>query len=380
MSDVNNKFEFIIGHLLNADIEHINDNKEHLEKASWLIVMIVNDRFFDSKNDIIEVAEKIDEHIVASLCEKMRISFSDCENEVKLTEFAKEIVSIDHFKIKVNVRYEDITKLVFDSKSKITADKLNERIEFFSFAVSMLASHVQEEHDRLKINKVLDKLFRHLRLAIFQKHYFISAAETAKEISSQAEQIARAAAETATKASNISGKANEALEQAKKAARKAEDVASNTQKIAYEANNQIKEAKKTSESMMVNYVTILGIFATIIITVFGGINIIGSTVKLLEGSNKLVYLVFVVSFLMICLLTLIRSLTTWISALNNYKEDKVVISSPKNFYKFSIYSFLFVVLITGSISFFSKSSEKSKNNEDTQNHNSSNVLFMNIEK
>lgn len=379
MSDVNNKFEFIIGHLLNADIEHINDNKEHLEKASWLIVMIVNDKFFDSKNDIIEVAEKIDDQIIASLCEKMRISFSDCENEGKLIEFAKEIVSIDHFKIKVNVRYEDITKLVFDSKSKITVDKLNERIEFFSFAVSMLASNIQEEHDRLKINKVLDKLFRHLRLAIFQKHYFISTAEAAKEISSQAEQIAIAAAETATKASNISGKANEALEQAKKAARKAEDVASNTQKIAYEANNQIKEAKKSSENMMVNYVTILGIFATIIITVFGGINIIGSTVKLLEGNSKLAYLVFVVSFLMICLLVLIKSLTTWINSLNSFKEDKVMEQSPKKMFRSSILWFVVVAVCAGGYSsFFIQNAEKLDQAE--KSIEPKNVLFMNIGK
>src|SRR5690606_39631774 len=64
-------------------------------------------------------------------------------------------------------------------------------------------------------------------------------------------------------------------------------------------------------SMMVNYVTILGIFASIIITVFGGINLTNATVKLLESEHDLPMMVFVISFLMIgfisILIILIRS-------------------------------------------------------------------------
>ena len=100
-------------------------------------------------------------------------------------------------------------------------------------------------------------------------------------------------------------------------------------KIATLAKKQAKKAKDMSDGMVTNFVTILGIFATIIITVFGGINLIGSTVKLLEGNSRLSYLVFVVSFLMICLLTLIQMLTLWVSGLNS-KSDSDSESNDKN--------------------------------------------------
>lgn len=107
------------------------------------------------------------------------------------------------------------------------------------------------------------------------------------------------------------------------------ESAEEASKIAMLAKKQAKKAKNMSNNMVTNFVTILGIFATIIITVFGGINLIGSTVKLLEGNSRLSYIVFVVSFLMVCLLTLIQMLTLWISKLNN-KEINTFNDSENN--------------------------------------------------
>lgn len=387
MLEENNKLELIIKHLLNSEIEDVNDNKEHIEKASWLIRMIIDDKFFDAKNDLIDVSEEKDEEIVNLLCEKMKHIFDDCTNHEAIKIFVQKIVSIDHFKIKVNVRYEEITKIVFDSNSEISIEKLNERIEYFSMNIAMMTANNKNENELLKINKVLEKLFRHLKLAFFQKQYFMSAAESATKISNQAEQTAKEAEKVATqaqemanKAQIISGMAHETVGHAKRAAKKAEDIASSTRQMAHDANDQIKEAKKSSESMMVNYVTILGIFATIIITVFGGINIIGSTVKLLEDNSKLTYLVFIVSFLMICLLVLIRTLTSWISSLNNYREDKVIVDSPKSFFKTSVVCFLIVVVVSGVTSIINKPEDNSKKDDIKEKLNSGNVLFMNIGK
>ncbi|WP_180024056.1 hypothetical protein [Acinetobacter sp. YH1901134] len=282
--------------------------------------------------------------------------------------------------------YHDITQFIYNYKTEIRIDDLNLVMD----ALELKLEDVQDEN----FAKCFRKFRRNILLAVTQKYYIqkvasdaLQAAQDASNTASNALKAANVALnaasdaeDKATRATNLSGSAKETLVHAKKAAKKAEDVSSDALKLAGEARTQIQEAKKTSENMMVNYVTILGIFATIIITVFGGINIIGSAVKLLEGSGKLAYLVFVVSFLMICLLTLIRTLTTWISALSNYREDKVLVSSPKSFYKTSVCAFLIVVIAAGIMSYFNKSQEATQNNVDKDKHNSSNVLFMNIGK
>lgn len=262
------------------------------------------------------------------------------------------------------IPYHDISDFIFNYKAKIRVDDLE---------ILMQAIELKLETDPEEIKKCFRKFRRNISLAVTQKNYI-------QRVANDALKTAEVAAEVANKASNISGKANETLEHAKKSAQRAENVASNAQRLANEANDQIKETKKSSESMMINYVTILGIFATIIITVFGGINIIGSTVKLLEGNSKLTYLVFVVSFLMICLLVLIRMLTSWISSLNNYREDKVIVGSPRSFFKSSILYFLLVVVVAGLASFFNKSQDAPKSDNSEDKPNSSNVLFMNIGK
>lgn len=94
--------------------------------------------------------------------------------------------------------------------------------------------------------------------------------------------------------------------------------------IANKAEKQAKKAKKMSSGMMTNYVTILGIFATIIITVFGGLNLISSAVQMIVAKRNLVYLLFVVSFLMFCLSTLVTLLTDWIKSLNMMNNDEDV--------------------------------------------------------
>lgn len=326
MIEQNKKFELIITHLLNSEIEYTNDNKEHLEKASWLIVMVLKDKFFDAKNDFVDISEKKDEHIVSSLCVNMKLTLEDCKNDVKIKKLIQEIVSIDHFKIKVNVRYEDITKIVFDSKSNISIDKLNERIEYFSMVVRFSVSGNRNEHELLKINKVLDKLFRHIRLALFQKQYFMSASDSAKAISIQAENTAK---------------------EAQRISKMAEDL----------ANDADAQAKST----IANYISILGIFASIIFTLFGGVNLIGSTVKLLEVNSRWPYLTFIIALLMICLLTLLNMMVKWITSMNNLKNtlDKIQKEDKQNtitrhclnplawdFYTKAVLCFLIILVIS----------------------------------
>jgi len=288
-------------------------------------------------------------------------------DEAHIDELIKVFIGVLHFYKCLQghpVPYHDISDFIFNYKAKIRVDDLE---------ILMQAIELKLDNDSEEIKKCFRKFRRNISLAVTQKNYI-------QRVASDALKTAEVAAEVANKASNISGKAHETLEHAKKSAKRAEDVSSNAQRLANEAHEQIKETRKFTENMMVNYVTILGIFATIIITVFGGINIIGSTVKLLEGSSKLTYLIFIVSFLMICLLVLIRTLTSWISSLNNFKEDKVLDSSPKSFFKTSVLCFLAVVVVTGIASIINKPKDISKNNENEKQLNPGNVLFMSIEK
>ncbi len=99
-----------------------------------------------------------------------------------------------------------------------------------------------------------------------------------------------------------------------------EMVAQNANIAAEAAQAAAEKAKSMQEDMMVNYITILGVFASIIITVFGGISLTNATVKLLESENDLPMMVFVISFLMIGFISVLIILITWISSLRKTTE------------------------------------------------------------
>lgn len=98
----------------------------------------------------------------------------------------------------------------------------------------------------------------------------------------------------ASTARNISNLAKEAADKANKSSEKAELLAIKAEDLANDADAQPK-------STIANYISILGIFASIIFTLFGGVNLIGSTVKLLEVNSRWPYLTFIIALLMICL-------------------------------------------------------------------------------
>ncbi|WP_151867956.1 hypothetical protein [Acinetobacter soli] len=98
-----------------------------------------------------------------------------------------------------------------------------------------------------------------------------------------------------------------------KASKDALDIAKKAEDLANEADAQAK-------STIANYISILGIFASIIFTLFGGVNLIGSTVKLLEVNSRWPYLTFIIALLMICLLTLLNMMVKWINSMSNLKK------------------------------------------------------------
>lgn len=96
----------------------------------------------------------------------------------------------------------------------------------------------------------------------------------------------------------------------------------NVQKETTQALESARKAQKDAEDSKTQFVTILGIFASIIVALFGGMSLIRATVELLQNNGNLLVLVFVTSILLLSFSLLIILLTSWISSLKSDQESK----------------------------------------------------------
>lgn len=203
-------------------------------------------------------------------------------------ENLKNLKTLFHEVLKVNkcldeshpIPYHAITRYIYNYEDEIIIEELN-------LLMDALETQLAEEVD-VKVLECFRKFKNHISLASTQKYY-------------------------------IQKIASDAL-----------DVAEKAEKVANDADAQAK-------STIANYISILGIFASIIFTLFGGVNLIGSTVKLLETSSRWPYLTFIISLLMICLLTLLNMMVKWINSMSNLKralEKEEVNNSGKLPFKF----------------------------------------------
>lgn len=245
--------------------------------------------------------------------------------------------------------YKAITLHIFDSDLE---EIKGNAMEGFSTTVAEVLVELCFENQALPhLIDCYEKFTHHIELALTQKEFILKSAKLANEVATAAKSVAdtandaaheadevskrveqalikanqtiQAAQEGANKALRLSTQANDALETAKSVAKKAESTAEHAQKLATEADAQAK-------STIANYISILGIFASIIFTLFGGVNLIGATVKLLEANSRLPYLTFVIALLMICLLTLLNMMVKWIGATSNLRDKLDRIASDQN--------------------------------------------------
>jgi hypothetical protein len=93
------------------------------------------------------------------------------------------------------------------------------------------------------------------------------------------------------------------------------------QKETAQALESARKAQKDAEESKTQFVTILGIFASIIIALFGGMSLVKAAVELLTNEGSLPVFVFAVSILLLSFTLLIMLLTSWILALNT-KNDR----------------------------------------------------------
>jgi len=213
--------------------------------------------------------------------------------------------------------YKEISLLVFQHQNQATPSSA-----FQSFTETVyeellkLCEGIEDPH----LKECYEKFTHHITLALIQKQFILHAAETANDIAGGARNIANIAKETASKAQFISEKA---------------------EKLAVEADEQAK-------STISNYISILGIFASIIITIFGGMQIISATSKLLQTNISLITLVFVLALLTLLIVIILGVLLSWISDIKNNNKDHSAIS----------YAVIFLTSVLAISSLYLYSTEK----------------------
>lgn len=185
------------------------------------------------------------------------------------TENLKNFIMLFHEVLKVNkcledshpIPYHAITRYIYNYEKEIIIEDLN-------LLMDALETKLVEDADT-KVLECFRKFKNHISLASTQKYYIQKIAAKALD-----------------------------------AARKAEEEA--------------KKASDTYKDIMVNYITILGIFASIIITIFGGMQIISATTGLLQANLNIATLILVLSFMTSLIVLILAILLNWIS---NLKEE-----------------------------------------------------------
>lgn len=219
----------------------------------------------------------------------------------KLNELAQELIKLieNLFATELrnsyalNLPYKDITDAVFSCEKTILSDSIKNFRENIKNVVQVnYDKRNPNAHHKTKskyINRFLqihDKLVEHALLAQIQREFIKDNIRNTKMIADQTEKIANSAQQIANKA---------------------EETAISAQRIA-------NKAEETYKSMFANYVTILGIFTAIIVTIFGGLNVINTVTKNID-ENKTIILQ-VTALLVLCevlLLYFLANMIVWIT-------------------------------------------------------------------
>ncbi|MPW74594.1 hypothetical protein CPI40_05530 [Moraxella catarrhalis] len=180
--------------------------------------------------------------------------------------------------------YKDISDTIFQSSHHVKSNSL----ESFQDKVGLLIDEFQAKSryktkgQRLKACH--RKLVGHIMLAYAQKEFI-----------------------------------QDSVRQAQETAKKAEVAAESAEEIAKIAKNNADKAEKTYNTMFANYVTILGIFTAIIVTIFGGLNVVDTVIS--YGNTHFSTIIFLAALVLICVVCLLYFLAKIILKLNGKDDD-----------------------------------------------------------
>lgn len=175
--------------------------------------------------------------------------------------------------------YKDISDIIFQSNHPVRSNSL----ESFQEKVGLLINKFQEQprckSKGQRLRACHRKLVGHIMLAYAQKEFM-----------------------------------QNSVRQAQRIAQEAQIIAKNAQKEANKAND-------TYKSMFANYVTILGVFTAIIVTIFGGLNVISVVAK--QADTPLASIVFLTALALMCVISLLYFLANIIIKITQQDENKL---------------------------------------------------------
>lgn len=178
--------------------------------------------------------------------------------------------------------YKDLTDLVFCNQSSLPPSEV-----LTIFRNLVMTSILKDEYCTKNTVKdteerknhfmsCYDKIINHIQLAQIQRDYIQQVTKSAEKAANQAEKTAKKAKRTAQK------------------------------------------AEQTYNTMFANYVTILGIFTAIIVTIFGGLNVVDAIIS--YGDAHFSTIVFLATLVLMCMVCLLYFLAKIILKLNG-KDD-----------------------------------------------------------
>lgn len=216
-----------------------------------------------------------------------------------LQAFPNELKSSDAF----NIPYKDISDVVFCSECNLLSDSM------YGFRVHILGA-IERSFDKDNPNKhhntkkkyikrfmhIYDKIIEHTLLAQVQRNFIQSVINDANTVIQEAKQMA--------------DDTNTAIQKARQTVDNVETSINQIKKVADEARIEANKANDTYKSMFANYVTILGVFTAIIVTIFGGLNVVSVVAK--QADTPLATVVFLTALALMCVVSLLYFLANMI--------------------------------------------------------------------
>lgn len=179
----------------------------------------------------------------------------------------------------ISLPYKDITDVIYNRTTDIPTRISDSLKSGFREEINSNINKL-DKSEQTKILSCYDKIVEHIQLAITQKEFITKTTQHAFSTAREAE------------------------------------------KIAQEAKNTAEKAEQTYKSMFANYITILGIFTAITVTLFGGLNVINSLASIANQDQSSI--IFMAALLICCITLMLYFLANtikWIT--HTYKKNSL---------------------------------------------------------
>lgn len=248
------------------------------------------------------------------------------------------------------IPYDRITEIIFNHEAEFEKSTLN---DYMGLVIEQIEKHLEKEGISEELKKSISstmkdsekttdisikveeackkhliacyrKFVGHIGLAAVQKKFILKNLEQAKKVAEDAVIKAETAVLDVEKAAKLATNSSHDATLALKESLEIRGEVKKNEEASHNALEEAKAIKQDTNNLTIQFITILGIFATIIITVFGGISVVKAATGLLEsGQTSIILVSFTVSILMCSLVCLVILLTSWINSVQDKNYEKL---------------------------------------------------------